>query len=148
MYLNLGARETQSAYHEYFLSVQVEEGMPFTLDALNFAANFDTGWYDPFRHELGISLQNMTIGQPYYETTSSEEEEEPTEDIPEEDTGEEANEEEPENRFDSDTGGADPQYDVSSDSAKAGCSTLARSPSNIAFLLALVGLLRRRDESS
>ena len=40
--------------------------MPFTLDNLNFSANFDTGWYDPFRHELGISLEGMTIGQPYY----------------------------------------------------------------------------------
>jgi len=75
MYLNLGARETQSAYHEYFLSVQVEEGMPFTLDMLNFSANFDTGWYDPFKHELGISLQNMTIGQPYYEPTSNDDQE-------------------------------------------------------------------------
>ena len=80
MYLNLGARETQSAYHEYFLAIQVAEGEPFMLDNLNFAANFDTGWYDPFQHELGISLQGMTIGQPYYEQTSNEEEpEEPEE---------------------------------------------------------------------
>ena len=69
MYLNLGARETQSAYHEYFLAVQVEEGKPFMLDQLNFIGNFDTGWYDPFRHELGISLEGVTISQPYYSPT-------------------------------------------------------------------------------
>jgi len=86
MYLNLGARETQSAYHEYFLAVQVAEGEPFTLDNLNFVGNFDTGWYDPFRHELGISLKGMTISQPYYEPTI----EEPEDDTAEpEDTGDE-----------------------------------------------------------
>lgn len=86
MYLNLGARETQSAYHEYFLAVQVAEGEPFTLDNLNFIGNFDTGWYDPFRHELGISLQGMTISQPYYEPTIEEPEDDTA--VPE-DTGDE-----------------------------------------------------------
>tara|TARA_Y100001970_G_scaffold190812_1_gene232070 strand:+ start:5033 stop:6232 length:1200 start_codon:yes stop_codon:yes gene_type:complete len=147
MYLNLGARETQSAYHEYFLSVQVEEGMPFTLDALNLAANFDTGWYDPFRHELGISLQNMTIGQPYYETTSSEEEE-PTEDIPEEDTGEEANEEEPENRFDSDTGEVNPNYGESEDSEKSGCNVAPARFTAFGFLIAIMALIRRKENET
>ena len=66
MYLNIGARETQSAYHEYFLSVQVEEGMPFLIDQLNFVGNFDTGWYDPFHHELGVRLHNLIISQPLY----------------------------------------------------------------------------------
>ena len=37
MYLNLGERERQSAYHEYFLSIQVEEGMPFRIDNLTFS---------------------------------------------------------------------------------------------------------------
>jgi hypothetical protein len=85
MYLNLGARETQSAYHEYFLAMQVAEGEPFTLDNLNFVGNFDTGWYNPFRHELGVSLENMTISQPFYEPTMDEPEEE--EEIETEDTG-------------------------------------------------------------
>jgi hypothetical protein len=76
MYLNLGARETQSAYHEYFLSIQVEEGQPFTIDNMNFLGNFDVGWYDPFHHELGITLENLTISQPYYEPASEDPEEE------------------------------------------------------------------------
>ena len=90
MYLNLGARETQSAYHEYFLAVQVEEGEAFTIEQLNFVSNFDTGWYDPFRHELGVSLQNMTISQPYYEPTYEDHEEDSGQDHEEqevEDTG-------------------------------------------------------------
>ena len=88
MYLNLGARETQSAYHEYFLAIQVAEGEQFTLDNLSFVGNFDTGWYDPFRHELGLTLEGMTIGQPYWEPTSNEETEEEVEETEEEvDTG-------------------------------------------------------------
>ena len=74
MYLNRGERETQSAYHEYFLSVQVEEGMPFKIDQLNFVANFDTGWYDPFHYELGVMLSDLVISQPVYVPTEEEEE--------------------------------------------------------------------------
>ena len=32
MYLNLGVRDSQSAYHEYFLAIQVEEGETFRID--------------------------------------------------------------------------------------------------------------------
>lgn len=88
MYLNLGARETQSAYHEYFLSVQVEEGMPFLIDELNFVGNFDTGWYDPFHHELGVTLSDLIISQPFYIPADIEEDEEDApEDTGESDTG-------------------------------------------------------------
>jgi hypothetical protein len=83
MYLNLGARETQSAYHEYFLSIQVEEGMPFMIDTLNFVSNFDIGWYDPTNYELGIGLQNIEILQPLWETASDDE----NEDTGQNDTG-------------------------------------------------------------
>lgn len=147
MYLNLGARETQSAYHEYFLSIQVEEGQPFTLDTLNFSANFDTGWYDPFKHELGISLQNMTIGQPYYEPTSNDEEE-PEEPEADPDTGDE--EEEYENAFDSDTGGpTDPLYENSqSDPVKSGCSTSAAGADLLGAWVALMALIRRRKNET
>jgi len=41
MYLNLGARDNQAAYHEYFLAIQVEEGQIFKLDELNFVSYFD-----------------------------------------------------------------------------------------------------------
>lgn len=73
MYLNLGARDDQSAYHEYFLAIQVEEGMPFLLDELNFVSYFDTGWWNPISHELGLSIQDVEIMQPVYEPTNSDE---------------------------------------------------------------------------
>ena len=76
MYLNLGARDEQSAYHEYFLAIQVEEGQPFLLDELNFVSYFDTGWWNPVSHELGISLKNIEIMQPVYEPNNSDSEEE------------------------------------------------------------------------
>ena len=148
MYLNLGARETQSAYHEYFLAVQVAEGEQFTLDNLNFIANFDTGWYDVFRHELGISLEGMTIGQPYYEPTSSDEEDE--EDVEIEDTGVEEPEDDHEEEAE-DTGGDMPEISLdneSSDPVKGGCSTSGTSKSGLELmivgLLALVGVRRNR----
>ena len=76
MYLNLGERERQSAYQEYFLSIQVEEGMPFRIDNLNFLANYDIGWYDPFHYELGVMLNDVTISQPLFLPPEEEPEEE------------------------------------------------------------------------
>ena len=74
VYLNLGARADQSAYHEFFLPIQVEFGEPFMLDQLNFLASFDTGNINPFAHQIGLSLQGVVINAPLWEP---EEEEEP-----------------------------------------------------------------------
>jgi len=79
VYLNLGERDGQSAYHEFFLAIQVEEGMPFMLDQLNLYGNFDTGWWNPLHKELGISLQGLIISQPYYEPAMEEPSDEPVE---------------------------------------------------------------------
>jgi hypothetical protein len=148
MYLNLGARETQSAYHEYFLAVQVAEGEQFMLDNLNFIGNFDTGWYDPFHHELGISLQGLTIGQPYWEPAAAEDEGEETEEeeASPEDTGETG--EEYETTFDSETGEADPQYGDQSDSSKFGCSTIGLRTSPLAMILFLLGFVAIRTRET
>jgi hypothetical protein len=67
MYLNLSARDEQSAYHEYFLSIQVEEGEMFTLDQIKILSNFDTGWYNPIHHEVGLDIGPIMINQPIYE---------------------------------------------------------------------------------
>ena len=140
MYLNLGARETQSAYHEYFLSIQVEEGQTFTLDQLNFVGNFDTGWYDPFHHELGVTLQGMTIGQPYYVPASEEvEEDEDTGIIEEEpDTGSPAETEDPFSE-------ADP-VDPGANEKIGRCST-APPAGGWAFMAGLIALASRRRQS-
>ena len=78
VFLNLGARDDQSAYHEFFLSIQVEEGQAFMLDELNLYGNFDTGWWNPLHKEIGISLQDLVIFQPPYEQTSTEPSSEPS----------------------------------------------------------------------
>jgi hypothetical protein len=145
MYLNLGARETQSAYHEYFLSIQVEEGQTFMLDSFNLIGNFDTGWYDPFHHELGITIENMTIGQPYWDPAEEEigEDDEIDVDTPEENDGEE----------EADTGSTSGKDDnmitdfVEKDTNKehGGCSTITTS-SRWMFLMGIIAAcFRRRD---
>ena len=79
VFLNLGERDDQSAYHEFFLAIQVEEGQPFMLDELNLYGNFDTGWWNPIHKEIGVSLQGIIISQPYYEPASTEPSEDPVE---------------------------------------------------------------------
>jgi hypothetical protein len=150
MYLNLGARETQSAYHEYFLSVQVEEGMPFMIDQLNFVGNFDTGWYDPFHHELGVTLSDLVISQPFFiPADEPDEEEEPvvtdSGEPPEvEDTGSEHEE-------DTDTGDSfEFTENTGSPSPKdpAGCNSVLRSRGSlyVVFMAALMTLGLRRED--
>ena len=145
MYLNLGARETQSAYHEYFLSVQVEEGMPFMIDELNFMGNFDTGWYDPFHHELGVTLTDLVISQPFFIPAEEEEEEEPA--VTESDTG---NSQEHEDTGDDDTSTpfefADDESEPGTKSS-AGCSGSAtnRGSLYVIFMAALLAGFRRED---
>lgn len=145
MYLNLGAREEQSAYHEYFLSIQVEEGMSFTMDNLNFVGNFDIGWYDPFHHELGLTLEGLTISQPYYMPADS------SEDDDEQQTGDTGSFEEP------DTGDAPETGDDTSSgsfafadekTARGGaktCSTTMRGGLTGAFIIAFLLGFRREN---
>ena len=145
MYLNLGARETQSAYHEYFLSVQVEEGMPFRIDELNFMGNFDTGWYDPFHHELGVTLTDLVISQPFFIPAEEEEEEEPA--VTDSDTGDS---QEHEDTGDGDTGTPFEFAGTESDpgtksSAGCSCAVANRGSLYIVFMAALIAGFRRED---
>ena len=143
MYLNLGERERQSAYQEYFLSIQVEEGMPFRIDNLNFLANYDIGWYDPFHYELGVTLNDVTISQPLFlppeEEPEEEEEREERIVLEQEDTG-----------VEHDTGDGDEsdtgKVKATSPSPKnSGCNTVARGGLSAAFLAALLLGFRREN---
>jgi len=144
MYLNLGARETQSAYHEYFLSVQVEEGMPFMIDELNFMGNFDTGWYDPFHHELGVTLSDLIISQPYFIPADEGEEEPP---VTDRDTGPPQEHE--------DTGASDTgiPFEFTDDESEPGtkssrgcsCAVTNRGSLYVIFMAAMVAGFRRKD---
>lgn len=146
MYLNLGARETQSAYHEYFLSIQVEEGTPFRIDELNFIANFDTGWYDPFHHELGVTLSDLVISQPLYipaDNTEDEEEEELDSGTPQEpaDTGEEQGSEDTAGEFEFADNSTEPG---TKSPAGCSCATTTRSSMYLIFMAALMAGFRRK----
>jgi hypothetical protein len=154
MYLNLGARETQSAYHEYFLSIQVEEGMPFMIDELNFMGNFDTGWYDPFHHELGVTLSDLVISQPFFiPADDPEEEEEEEEEEVVTDSGEppEAKDTASEHEEEADTGDS---FEFSggergpSPKESGGCNNVLASRGSlyVIFMAALMTVgLRRKD---
>lgn len=147
MYLNLGARETQSAYHEYFLSIQVEEGTPFMIDELNFVANFDTGWYDPFHHELGLTLSHLTISQPLFIPTAEEEEEEV---VTERDTGTTPQHEDSGDEESSDTSApADTEAAATNEGTKSSpgcsCAVVNRGSLYAIFMAALLVGFRRED---
>ena len=88
----------------------------------------------------------MTIGQPYYEPTSNDDEEDVEEPEEEnEDTGVDKDEEDHENRFDSDTG--EPLSSDGSNSGKlnpTGCSTVSSRPNWFLALICLLGIRKRQ----
>lgn len=150
-YLNLGERANQSAYYEYFLPIQVEVGHMFMMDQFNFIANFDTGNFNPFVHELGLSISNLEITTPFYDPEEEEEEEapEPSSEPSEEEVVQEPSEElepsyeEPEPSDNTDQLELD---DEPSEPIKSCASTSSNAPSNLIFLF-LVGMIsfRRRQ---
>ena len=149
MYLNLGARETQSAYHEYFLSVQVEEGQAFMIDQLNFIGNFDTGWYDPFHHELGLSLEGLTISQPYYEPASEDHDEEDpvteSEDTGDVDTGDNTEEHEQDEGTNYGEGITNLDESAGTKEKSSGCSTASTASTHwLVSLLLPLAFVRKR----
>lgn len=67
MFLNLEERDEESAYHEYYLAIQVDEGKTFMLDNINILGNFDVSmwpWVAPA--ELGVALNGIEISAPFY----------------------------------------------------------------------------------
>jgi hypothetical protein len=144
-YLNLGVRADQAAYHEYFMSIQVEQGRTFVLDEINFLSHFDIGNINPFAKELGLSLQNIQIGAPFWEP--EEEEEEPIEVEPASEPAQEEQEEQ-------DTGDTQPEVpedtelpSLSSEGTpvKSACNTTNKPIGTFsAFLLLITSVLVRR----
>ena len=144
-YLNLGARADQSAYHEYFMSIQVEQGESFIMDEMNFISNFDVGDLNPFAEELGLSLQNVEISAPFWEPEEDEEEEmgfepssEPSED-PIDDPGIEIEEETTPEVTPED--GDMPALSSPEKPIKSGCSTMNDEPRLLAILFASLFIL-------
>ena len=119
------------------------------IDEINFVGNFDTGWYDPFHHELGISLEGMTIMQPYYAPASEEaEEEEPEtnhEDTGSADTGgsEEERTHDEGAHYNEDLSGLYRDEPMKENSGS--CSSVSAAPSWLMVILAALGLRRHED---
>jgi MYXO-CTERM domain-containing protein len=92
----------ESSYHEYFLVMQSEEGVPFTIDTLMLGATVDEWWWGVW-NELSVQLNNVTLYQPEFIVDEEEEEEE----LDVDDEEEEEEEESPEDGLEWDTGSVD-----------------------------------------
>ena len=147
VFLNLGVRADQSAYHEFFLPLQVEFGHAFTMDEFNFLASFDTGNINPFSHQIGLSVQDITISVPYWEP-------EPTEEEFEEPVEEPEPSEEPEDVIEEDTAAVEEELPKTEDEplelqtsepVKSGCSTVPERRVPWSLMLIAIFLFRRRS---
>jgi len=146
VFLNLGARSNQSAYHEFFLPLQVEFGQPFTMDEFNFLSTFDTGNINPFAHQLGFSVQNLTISAPFWEEPEEEEEEEEVVEPAIEPSSEPAEEiNEPAEELEEENSEEDESLRLDSQPVKSGCNAapVFYDPFSIVTLLFLC-LFRRQ----
>ena len=141
VFLNLGVRADQSAYHEFFLPLQVEFGQTFTMDEFNFLASFDTGNINPFAHQIGLSLQDITISVPFWEPFEEETEEE-IEEEPAEETEEEASQEDTSSEEEV-TEAPDAAVEPTvSEPVKSGCATLSHKRVDFApFVILLAWML-------
>ena len=93
----------ESAYHEYFLVMQSQAGVPFTIDTLTLGASVDEWWWTVW-NQFSVQLNNVTLYQPELPEVIDEEEEE-EEELPVEE--EEEEEEETDDGLDWDTGTVD-----------------------------------------
>ncbi len=123
VFLNLGARSSQSAYHEFFLPLQVEFGQAFTMDEFNFLSTFDTGNINPFAHQLGFSVKNITISAPFWEApVEDEEEEEIVEPATEPSSDPSTETDDPLDEIELENSEEDEQLRVDSQPVKSGCN--------------------------
>jgi hypothetical protein len=150
VFLNIGERDDQSAYHEFFLAIQVEEGKTFMLDELNLYGNFDTGWWNPINTEVGISLQGLGISQPNHEPDTTEPSTEPSTEPASEPAEEPAAEPSTEQDTDLDES-PDESFDLNesrtSTPTKSGCSSVNNSSSWF-WLISAIILIRERKKTT
>ena len=64
--LNTNDRDEQSAYHEYFLVMQVEEGETFVLDRLDIGGGIN-GWWWGQSTTLGVALTDVELSPPAWD---------------------------------------------------------------------------------
>jgi MYXO-CTERM domain-containing protein len=64
--LETSDRDEQSAYHEYFLVMQVEEGETFSLDRLDIGGAIN-GWWWGQSTTLGVALTDIELSRPSWD---------------------------------------------------------------------------------
>ena len=147
-------KDEESAYHEYFLVMQSDEGVPFTIDTLTVGGSLDEDdWWDvqiDDTNQFSVEVAGITLSRPPFES-----EEDPVEE-PTEDPTEEPTEDPTDNPSDDgeEWDDVDEYYDGRDDlettppaEAPRGCSTAPVEGLTAAWTLlplALLGL-RRRD---
>ena len=60
------SKEEESAYYEYFLVMQAEEGGTFLIDSLQISAGFDYGWDVWTTSEFGVAVYDIELMQPEF----------------------------------------------------------------------------------
>ena len=145
MYLNLGERADRAAYQEYFLPIQVEVGENFMLDELNISTNFDLSNFNPFRSELGVSLQGLQISLPYYEP-EEQSGSEPSEEAIEEPAAEPTEEDTAEELVEVDPNKSDIEVDSTTSEPVKSCSS---SPASLVWLslVSILAITNRRGRN-
>ncbi len=62
--LNTAMRNDQSAYHEMFLVMQADEGMPFVMDYLEVGGEVQDNWWWWIESDIDVSVNNLVLTRP------------------------------------------------------------------------------------
>ncbi len=136
-------RDSQSAYHEYFLVMQVDEGETFTIDHLDIGGGLN-GWWWGEDTSLGVAITDIQLSQPPFEPDWNDEDTDGNGSAEEDDDW---SDREDETGEDSD-GSASPDEDGDVNVSLFGCAVAPLAPAAplaLAGLMGLLGLARRRD---
>ncbi|MFT4977663.1 MAG: MYXO-CTERM domain-containing protein [Myxococcota bacterium] len=137
-------RDEQSAYHEYFLVMQVDEGEIFTIDRLDIGGGLNNWWWTQDT-TLGIALTDIKLSQPPFEPDWNQDGEDDEDGDAEDDEDWSDREDE---TTDGDNNAADGEKEGDVNVSLFGCSAApgpARSGLAIFGLLGLAMLGRRRQ---
>jgi hypothetical protein len=62
--LNTAMRNDQSAYHEMFLVMQADEGVPFVMDSLEVGGEVQDNWWWWLESDLDIAVTDLVLTRP------------------------------------------------------------------------------------
>jgi hypothetical protein len=138
-------RDTQSAYHEYFLVMQVDEGETFTIDRLDIGGGLN-GWWWGVETSLGVAITDIQLSQPPFEPDWNDKDTDGNGSAEEDDYWSDREDETVEDS-DSDDG-ASPDEEADINVSLFGCAAAPLAPAAplaLAGMLGLLGIVRRRS---